>query len=551
MVGILQRFGIIFFSLIYGLVAVDVAAQPEKAAIAQREKVSVAQSAMAEPIIQRVIVLLPARSLPETSQVQWRIDRERASHSKTRRKSRMRSTFAKAAVPASSAIMPPDKLENRMSPLVSGIVPGSGSGSAGVAAIPGSAASHVGKIDVVPPEQRVTLAQALLADSLMERLSDRLGLVVVSENETNQALQALHWTPKQAMQPDNARRLCARLNCQAILMPRVTACTIHEGATRDAAVFADIRIVTSAALENKQTKSTNPEKTGAVENNAVKRIQVPARNTWQSAPSTDSVPIMTHWPAQIEAAGTALADRVLFHKQYQKPQGDLIRDAAQQTVNLLLHALRMGEQAPFMRANDRIAVTPVLMPGGADKLIFTATGRRVAPSPLTDIHAEISALFLPDLQPIAPDRIITEDNVRSALVGRGMKEASLWAGEDQPALARVQTLGHSLHVEYVLLTRITDVELSESEPNRERTANANTSANEHERSARVEATAALVRVEDGALLWHDRAIATMMASPPTGASKPQTNQTLTRDATHFALVELQRRLRQYRSTFER
>ena len=501
MVENLRQFGIIKFLLICGL-AVNVAAQTKKN--------DNAQSPTPEAAIKRVIVLLPARS-STAPQVQWRIDRERAANSKKRRKSRKRSTQARAAVSTPASVAPAGKIDNRTKTPEKSVAPGSGSGSPAASQLPGSAALIAGKIDVVPPEQRVMLAQALLTDALTERLQERLEVVVVGENETGQALQTLHLTPEQAMQPDNARRLCAMLNSQAILMPRVTACAIHEGAIRDAEVFADIRIANVSPVDTS---------------------------------------LITRWPAHVEAAGTAFADRVLFHKQYKKPQGDLIRDAAQQTVSLLLHALRVGEQAPFMRPGDRIAVTPVLTPSGADKLIFTAVGRRVAPTPLANLHADVSALFLPDLLPIATDRVVSENDVRAFLVAQGIREASLWTNEDQPDLARVQTLGRSLHVEYALLTRVTDVELSESEPHTPVVAN--TSAAEQGRSARVEATAALVRVEDGVLLWHDRAVATMMASSsPAADSKPQTNQTLTRDAAHFALVELQRRLRRYRSTFER
>ncbi len=514
-------------------------------------------TAQAEPDagIRRVVVLAP-RAIAPTPQVQQRIEQERARRSKARRKSKRRmpvpqvSSASNAAAPTLSASNVPaptiptvsipnvaaqagkdshaPKTEANSAPRMDAGRPKQNLSQAPAAPFaatqPSGASTSSGKTDVVPPEQRASLAQALFVDALTERLQDRLGIVVAGDNEITAACQTLHLTPEQAAQPDNARRLCVQLHCQAALIPHITACTLREAATRDAAVFAQIETIFAP---------TQAE-------------QVPSGKA-----AANDTPPLAQWPARLEVAGTASSDRVLLHSAYKKPQADLIRDATQQAVNILLHALRTGEQAPFMRMEDRIAVTPVLAPGGADKLIFTASGRRVMPASVGELHASVTALFLPDLLPLAPGHILNENDVAVAFAAQGGKPKELWRGEDQPAINRVQTLGRSLRVDYVLLSRVTDVELSESEGASDATGNA--SATERQRAVRVEAVAALVRVGDGVLLWHDRAIATMAAPLPmfTVNGKSPSTQSLVHDATRFALVELQRRLRRYRSTFER
>ena len=542
MVKNLKRIGTLFFIVVGVCAEVDGSAQLQKPG-----SVPVAP----EFAIRRVAVLLPARSTPATPQIQWRIEQERASSRKARAKSRRRSRKSKpmAAVPSApmqDARAASGRPDNRVGLPNGNVAPRADIIPTQSAVSPGSGAPAAGKTDVVPPEQRAPLAQALLADALVDRLQDRLGLVVAGDTETAQALQALHLTPEQAMQPDNARRLCARLNCQAVLLPRVTACAIHEGVTRDVSVFADVRLAGTVGFGSNPAKPSNSA--GGDETRKGQRSPFSV-HAGREITSPDAVPALAGWPAQISTAGTAIADRVLFHKQYQKSQGDLIRDASLQAITLLAHALRVGEQAPFMHPSDRVAVTPVLIPASADELIFTAAGRRVVPAPLADNHTDISALFLPDLLPVASERIVGEEEVRAALAAQGLRESGLWADEDHPASARVQSLGRKLRAQYMLLTRVTDVELSASEVGGTIAA-VNTLAVEQGRSARVEASGALMRVEDGALLWRDRVTATMTASPRTAAApKSQSNQALTHDAIHFALVELQRRLRRYRSTF--
>ena len=432
------------------------------------------------------------------------------------------------------------------------------SGAGGKSAPPSAAKTKIA--DIVPADERNALAQSLLTDMLSERLHDRLGLTVISQGETDAALKTLHLNAAlvgDAAHVENTRRLCALLNCQAIFVPRLTSCQVRDGLTREVTLHARVTVQTVPELvggERPASAKTEPESVAAAA-----------------------------WPAQIDTAGASQSERVLFHSQYQKPQGDLIRDAAGQAANLFAHALGKGEQAPFARLADRLAVTPVLAPSQADKLMFTPSGRRVVPAAIRNLNMDVSDQFTPFLLPLTAERIAPATAVRQALAEAGMTGASLWQGENRPNIARVQALAQRLHVDYVLLARITDVELAEgatdpaaesagtteenataqaarqavthtiapsSAPN---TRPERTAQGEQERAARVEAAAALVRAVDGAILWRERATATMSA--PGGANRDarsrQTDASLIHDATRFALIELARRFRHYRADFEK
>ena len=254
----------------------------------------------------------------------------------------------------------------------------------------------------------------------------------------------------------------------------------------------------------------------------------------------------------LEIAGASSSERVIFRSRYKKKQEDCLRDAAQQAANYLMHALRTGEFNPFMRPADRLAIAPVLSPVQADKLIFTPSGRRVQPVAVRDLAQDVSALFTPDLLPLTADRIVDASEVKEALAKssqnaeRQKSEAVLWTADHGPDMPRVLTLARGLHVDYILLTRINDIELSEGQAGPALLASSGPTAEPLEQSANVDASAILVRVSDGVLLWQDRGSAIMKSVN----GHIQNYRGLIHDATRFALLELQRRLRLYRAKFE-
>ena len=60
----------------------------------------------------------------------------------------------------------------------------------------------------------------------------------------------------------------------------------------------------------------------------------------------------------------------------------------------------------------------------------------------------------------------------------------------------------------------------------------------------------LVRIGDGVALWSDRAAATMTVRPEDSLTASLSDQQVAEDAVRFALLELQRRFRRYRASFE-
>ncbi len=540
---------------------------------AQAGRVSSDTARTPEPLlVRRVIVLSPVLAEAISPQSQRRVDltaqkiMAARQNSKTGRRRRARRP---SALPMARNTAPPADAGGRTAagtsvgtkeitrplPATPGEAGGAQSGGLKTPDRPTPARAP----DTLPPDQQNALAQTLLSDLVAERLRDRLGLVIAPDADVQNALKTLHLNTADVVdpaRPENARRLCALLGCQALLVPKLSRCTLHDGLTRDAGLWARVTILT-----------LSPD--------AGQALAAPrSRKSRQESEGIDA----ERWPTRLEIAGSAFAERVLFHSRYQRSQPDLIRDAAVQASNLLTHTLQTNETAPLMRPTDRLAVAPVPAPPQADKLVFTARGRRVYPDAAQGLSADDSALWTPNLLPLAPASITDADQVRQALAREGRTSAYLWKDAYQPDMSRVQALAYRLKADYVLMARVTDVELSEGATDAsgasagassfiaptgvsptaafEKTQNkaiagaAKPTRYAPERAARAEALAMLVRVSDGTVVWRERATATMTTAPD-GQYAVQTDADLVRDASHFALIELQRRLRHWRADFEK
>ncbi len=434
--------------------------------------------------------------------------------------------------------------------------------------------------DTVPAEQRLELAQGLFVRIVGERLNERLPVTVVSNSEVLAAMQGLHTTPaaltgrdRQAI--DLERRLCARLNASAIIIPRIVQCVVADGVTRGVRLFAHVQIVSvpdTVVLRPAETKGSGlrahrPSMIG------------PAR-----------------WPAELDIAGAVEVERLLFRNSYKKPQDACIRDAAVQAANLLTHALATGEIAPFMLPEDRLAVVPVLAPTRADRLLFTVSGKRVVPMAVGDLQSNVSVLFTPDVLPFTPDRLLDPGEVMQRLdrASEGNAEhliLHLWKEDGSPDIVRSQTVAGELKADYLLLTRVTDIEVAEgmrvpselattdelppmeiqppvgghearslptvgqpstANPGSEAVSRQTTTPADAgaDRSANVEAIGTLIRVRDGQILWQGRATSRTATSPEISV-RPVSDAALIRDATRFALIDIQRQLRAYQAHFER
>jgi hypothetical protein len=394
------------------------------------------------------------------------------------------------------------------------------------------------------PAQWRAVGETFFAASLADRLHQRLNVIVVPEAEVAAALQTLNLSPAEAAAPEGAQKLCAQLDGDALLVPGVSRVSLREARTRDVALWGGVNVAFLRVGEG-----AGPAGKG--------RSGRPVRASL-SAPT-----------GEIPVAGAASSGRALFRSQdYAAPRSRLALLAAQQAAAQAVHTLWTGETAPLCHDGERIAVTPVLAPTKADKLLFTPQGRYVQPAAVRGLPPDVSNLFAPDLLPLSADAIKGPDETRPLLLENSVMPSVLWSPGDQPDIARVQELGRLAGTDYVLLARVTNIEVTEGPPPAD-TAQAaassslGTSAQSPqnaggrpsppvvEEEARAVAVGALVRVKDGALLWQDRATATMTTRQPEYSSAALSGERqVVRDATRFALLQLQRQFRHYRAGFE-
>jgi hypothetical protein len=412
--------------------------------------------------------------------------------------------------------------------------------------------------DLVPPDQRAAIAQALLVDALSDRLLDRLKVIVVPDAEVKAALAELHLTPQTAASREGALQLCQRLQAQAVVAPRVTAVALRDGVTRDCVVRAIIRIP-GVQLANGASSERD-----------------------RGATLADPVP-SAPLPAQLVISGSAQIDRVLFGSQYVQSQSAAIRLAVQQAAALAVHAALTGQSAPFMSAGDRLALAPVSSPPQADRMLFTPQGRRVQRNAVQNLPQDVSYRLHSDLLPLLPEQILTPKQVCARLSGSNEQESSdiaaqigrsLWSGADTLDVEQARSMAKRLGVGYILTAHITDIELEEGPPPSE--APAITSAPDlaatktivprslpdksaphappREREAKAEAVGALIRASDGVILWRAHASATMSATLtglPRLTATHRGEQRIATDAVRFALTDLERQFMHYRATYEK
>jgi hypothetical protein len=407
--------------------------------------------------------------------------------------------------------------------------------------------------DVLTPDQQTALAQGLLSDALTARLKDRLNILTIPDAEVKAALASLHLSAQEAAEPAGALRLCGKLDAQAVLVPQILKVGVRDSVTRDGVIHVLLHIPGAEALGS-PVQGT---------------VELPPENAFPEG----------QLPSEIEVAGSARVNRVIFSTNYTQSLTDTLGLAAQQAAGLIVQTLTTGRSAPFMHAKDRLAIVPVSAPTVADKLLFTPQGRQLVRGAARDLPSDVSPRFTPDLLPLLPDSVLMPDQVRAQLVTsfvgdrvgtartarldaaqahRLIHGESYWTGADTPDVKACRTLAKRLNVDYVLLAHITDIELEGGPPPSAAPAitpavAAGSPAVDQQSEARAVAVGTLVRVSDGAVLWRAHSSATMSAplSHPTAPLIRATDRTLAGDAVRFALVDLSRQLDRYRASFAR
>lgn len=368
------------------------------------------------------------------------------------------------------------------------------------------------------------IAQAFLIDAVSDRLSSRLNLQVAPAADTASTVNALRLQATSVLDPAQIAALCLRLDCDAVLIPRAGRVRAREADSRDFSLWATFRLF--------RPRMARPGGT----------VRAPgAREEFE-----------------FPAAGASTSERAPFQRRYMKEIPQLALEAARECAAVGARTLATGIVAPLMREQDRAAIAPVSAPSQADALLFHAGGRTVVPAALTNLPRDVSSLFHPDLLPLLPDAIVTSREVAGILADEKLQAGRLWGKDEMLDRRRSVELGKRAGVEYVLLARISDLELALNEsPSEEAKSRAAFGAvSERDRpdsanmeSATAEATGALVRVSDGVVLWQERTKAMMTGSMHASGSE-DSRRHIARDAEKFALAQLDRRFRQYRMRFE-
>jgi len=363
------------------------------------------------------------------------------------------------------------------------------------------------------PEQLRALCETLLYENLTTRLRTKRHLLLPTETEVRTAMTALHLTPDSLQKPEAARRLGQELDCDAVLIPEVTHLERFEGAKRTVTLRGALHCVLLDPAD----------RPGAVS---------PGRHRQRDQAAL---------PPVFPFIGTAAAGPTVFQEGYSRTAVELAVEAAEQAAAIASHTFWTGEVTPFALAEERVALLPLPAPSTADALLFTTSGRRVAPAAVRDLPTDLAAQFRPEISPLSGKEVVPVERSRALLQQEGITVGALWR-QDQPEIARVQALGEQLHVTYIIMAQITSIELQTGTPD----------AGEAfaTREARAEAVGALVRVSDGAILWQDHTSATMTLHPIGDKKTLSIDRQAVEQAEHFALTALQGRFRAYRNHFE-
>jgi hypothetical protein len=257
------------------------------------------------------------------------------------------------------------------------------------------------------------------------------------------------------------------------------------------------------------------------------------------------------------AAGASSSERAPFQDRFMKEWPQLTLEASRAAAACCARTLQTGVEAPLSRYEDRVATLPVHAPGQADALLFHSGGRSVAPALLQHLPTNVSNFFHPDILPVMPDETASARAVAEAISVERRGEDPFWTSDERPSGQRAAALGRRLKVQYVLMARVSDLELALVNGPRmaagalstDRTADVLTADSAPRDTATAEAIGALVRVSDGAVLWNERTKATM-SGQLEGRGLENARRHMAIDAVRFSLLQLERRFKQFRLRYE-
>lgn len=409
-------------------------------------------------------------------------------------------------------------------------------------------------VDLLTPTQLAAFSDLYFVEALSQRLQTRYKITVVDPIQVQKALGDLHLTPELAARPDAAQKLCTRLDCDAILSADPARIQIRDAQTRD--------LVVRLILHVDALRDPNSVVTGIKHGKGgVKPVPL----------SLSTIPV----------AGSASTGHAFMRSTYAQSLPAMAKEATLQAAMLAVHSLSTGEIAPFMLPGDRLALAPILAPTRADALLFTPEGRQTVPGALQGLSADVSSFFQPELLPLFPADIRDYDATSVAMQRLKMPPALLWEPENRPNVPQIQRLGRALNVSYLLVARVTDLEIATTATPSALTDNYSTAPalnasqskpdlddgnqkplspgpvrtippSDWQRQSHAEAIGAIVRIRDGNILWLDRGVADFTSRHVViGArANDRANRQIASEAVKFALIDLKRHLKVYRSSFE-
>lgn len=187
--------------------------------------------------------------------------------------------------------------------------------------------------------------------------------------------------------------------------------------------------------------------------------------------------------------------RIPLFKSLITPDEKLAESAGDQAGRELAHALETGVEPLF--ANWRAAaIVPAAIPAVVAKELENGSSAAIA---IPSVQRAADVLFQPAIPPFVP--IVPHQRVTAALRRMGLQPGDLWTAEGEPDTAYAVRLGRRLGVDYLFISRVEDLALTEEAVSVPDGAAMRPGL---ERRADAVAKAALIRTSDGAVVWEDR-----------------------------------------------
>jgi hypothetical protein len=169
-------------------------------------------------------------------------------------------------------------------------------------------------------------------------------------------------------------------------------------------------------------------------------------------------------------------------------------EAARQAARQLVHSLRTGREALFVRA-ARVAIIPAATPSAAQKI----SGGSVSTVNTADVQRQADVLFQPGLTPVV-DRY-SNDEVELAMRKLGIRAPDLWDAAGNPSASKACEVGTVLGADYIFVSRIPEMSLERGPAS---ILQMGVTRPGEEIAAEVEVSGALIRCADSRILWQDR-----------------------------------------------